>query len=166
MAFRDLVGGGPASGALDSQRFLLGSDEFGRDVAARLLAGGRVSLAVAGWTVLLISLVALPLGAATGSAPPAVDRFVLRALEALQSFPRLFLLLGLAAIVRPGVVSVVLILGLTGWIPMARLVRSRVAACNSAPSATANSSSRRAPPAPGGCGSFSDTCCPTHWRRP
>ena len=126
VAFRDLEGGGPGRGALDSQRFLLGSDEFGRDVAARLLAGGRVSLAVAGWTVLLISLVALPLGAAAGSAPPAVDRFVLRTLEALQSFPRLFLLLGLAAIVRPGVVSIVLILGLTGWIPMARLVRAEV----------------------------------------
>lgn len=113
---------------LGTQHFPLGSDEFGRDVAARLLAGGRVSLAVAGWTVLLISLVALPLGAATGIAPPAVDRLVLRILEGLQAFPRLFLLLGLAAIVRPGVTSVVLILGLTGWIPMARLVRAEVRA--------------------------------------
>ena len=78
--------------------------------------------------MLLISLVALPLGALSGSAPPAVDRFVLRVLEGLQAFPRLFLLLGLAAIVRPGVLSVVLILGLTGWIPMARLVRAEVRA--------------------------------------
>lgn len=123
---RDLAGGESGPRALDSQFFALGSDEFGRDVAARLLAGGRVSLAVAGWTVLLIMLVALPLGAATGISPPAVDRLVLRILEGLQSFPRLFLLLGLAAIVRPGVVSVVLILGLTGWIPMARLVRAEV----------------------------------------
>ena len=113
---------------IDSQSFPLGSDEFGRDVAARLLAGGRVSLAVAGWTVLLICLVAVPLGALSGSAPPAIDRVVLRTLEALQAFPRLFLLLGLAAIVRPGVLSVVLILGLTGWIPMARLVRAEVRA--------------------------------------
>lgn len=124
--FRELAGGRPDAGGLATQRFALGSDEFGRDVAARLLAGGRISLAVAGWTVLLISLVALPIGAAAGSAPPALDRLVLRTLEGLQSFPRLFLLLGLAAIVRPGVVSVVLILGLTGWIPMARLVRAEV----------------------------------------
>ncbi|MBP7587246.1 MAG: ABC transporter permease [Thermoanaerobaculia bacterium] len=128
VAIDDLAAAGPGHSALSAQRFPLGSDEFGRDVAARLLAGGRVSLAVAGWTVLLICLVALPLGAATGSAPPAVDRAVLRVLEALQAFPRLFLLLGLAAIVRPGVVSVVLILGLTGWIPMARLVRAEVRA--------------------------------------
>lgn len=114
------------AGPVEVHAFPLGSDEFGRDVAARLLAGGRVSLAVAGWTVLLITLVALPLGALSGSSPPAVDRVVLRVLEALQAFPRLFLLLGLAAVVRPGVVSVVLILGLTGWIPMARLVRAEV----------------------------------------
>ncbi|MBP9143801.1 MAG: ABC transporter permease [Thermoanaerobaculia bacterium] len=119
---------GDLAGAMDSQTFPLGSDEFGRDVAARVLAGGRVSLAVAGWTVLLICLVAVPLGALSGSAPPAVDRVVLRTLEALQAFPRLFLLLGLAAIVRPGVLSIVLILGLTGWIPMARLVRAEVRA--------------------------------------
>ncbi len=128
VAIGDLAGGELGPRALDTQRFLLGSDEFGRDVAARLLAGGRVSLAIAGWTVALICLVALPLGAASGIAPPAVDRIVLRVLEGLQAFPRLFLLLGLAAVVRPGVVSVVLILGLTGWIPMARLVRAEVRA--------------------------------------
>ncbi len=128
IALADLADAGSGRLALATQRFPLGSDEFGRDVAARLLAGGRVSLAVAGWTVLLISLVALPLGAAAGSAPPAIDRLVLRILEALQAFPRLFLLLGLAAIVRPGLTSVVLILGLTGWIPMARLVRAEVRA--------------------------------------
>jgi peptide/nickel transport system permease protein len=124
----ELAGGTVGPHSLEIQSFPLGSDEFGRDVAARLLAGGRVSLAVAGWTVLLIAIVALPLGAATGSAPPAVDRFVLRVLEGLQAFPRLFLLLGLSAVVRPGVVSIVLILGLTGWIPMARLVRAEVRA--------------------------------------
>ena len=47
-------------------------------------------------------------------------------LEGLQAFPRLFLLLGLAAILHPSTLSVVLLLGLTGWIPMARLVRSQV----------------------------------------
>ena len=126
--FRELVGGRPEGGALRQRCFALGSDEFGRDLLARLLAGGRVSLAVAAWTVLLFAPVALPIGAAAGAAPPAIDRLVLRTLEGLQSFPRLFLLLGLAAVVRPGVVSVVLILGLTGWIPMARLVRAEVRA--------------------------------------
>ncbi len=125
-AIADLAGGKIGPRALTSQRFPLGSDEFGRDVAARVLAGGRVSLTVAGWTVLLVCLVALPLGALSGSAPPAVDALMLKGLEALQAFPRLFLLLGLAAIVRPGVVSVVLILGATGWMPMARLVRAEV----------------------------------------
>ncbi len=126
LAIAELAGGALGPRALGTQSFPLGSDEFGRDVAARVLAGGRVSLTVAGWTVLLVCLVALPLGAISGIAPPAIDALVLKGLEALQSFPRLFLLLGLAAVVRPGVVSVVLILGATGWMPMARLVRAEV----------------------------------------
>lgn len=105
------------------RRFLLGSDEFGRDVAARLLAGGRVSLGVAALSVLLICAVGVPLGAAAGFAPPALDRLILRLVEAAQAFPRLPLLLALAAVVPPGVVSTVLLLGLTGWMPMARLAR-------------------------------------------
>jgi peptide/nickel transport system permease protein len=126
IAVAALEGGKASPPAVTSRSYPLGSDEFGRDIAARVLAGGRVSLAVAGWTVLLISLLALPLGVLSGMAPPAVDALVLKALESLQAFPRLFLLLGLAAIVRPGVVSVVLILGATGWMPMARLVRAEV----------------------------------------
>ncbi len=111
------------SGAISTRRFWLGSDEFGRDVAARLLAGGRVSLGVAALSVLLICAVGVPLGAAAGFAPPALDRAILRSIEAAQAFPRLPLLLALAAIVPPGVVPTVLLLGFTGWMPMARLAR-------------------------------------------
>ncbi|MEO8274764.1 MAG: ABC transporter permease [Thermoanaerobaculia bacterium] len=126
IALSSIAGGSDAPPAIGARRFPLGSDEFGRDVAARLLAGGRISLAVAGWTVLLICLVAFPLGALAGNLAPAADRLLLKAIESLQAFPRLFLLLGLAAIVRPGTVSVVVILGLTGWMPMARLVRAEI----------------------------------------
>lgn len=121
---RDLAGA--PTEAISSRSFPLGSDEFGRDVAARLFAGGRTSLAVAFATVLLITLVALPLGTLLGAAPGPIDRGALRVLEGLQAFPRLFLLLGLAAILHPSTLSVVLLLGLTGWIPMTRLVRSQV----------------------------------------
>jgi peptide/nickel transport system permease protein len=114
------------SEALSSRRFLLGSDRFGRDVAARLLAGGRTSLAAAALALAVILLVGVPAGLLSGLAPPALDLPMLRLFEALQAFPRLFLLLALAAIVRPGFVAVALLLGLTGWVPMARLVRAEV----------------------------------------
>lgn len=117
--------GAPES-AITERRFLLGSDKFGRDVAARLLAGGRVSLAVALLVVACILALGVPLGALAAMAPPRIDRLLLRSFEALQAFPRLFLLLALAAIVRPGFAAVALILGLTGWVPMARLVRAEM----------------------------------------
>ncbi|MEZ5314118.1 MAG: hypothetical protein R2862_10965 [Thermoanaerobaculia bacterium] len=63
----------PGAGAVRQQRFLLGSDRFGRDVAARLLAGGRVSLAVAALVVACILALGVPLGALAAIAPARVD---------------------------------------------------------------------------------------------
>ena len=117
---------GPPESAITERTFVLGSDKFGRDIVARLLSGGRVSLAVALLVVACILAIGVPLGTLAAMSPPRVDRLLLRSFETLQAFPRLFLLLALAAIVRPGFVAVALILGLTGWVPMARLVRAEM----------------------------------------
>ncbi|HSM12775.1 MAG TPA: ABC transporter permease [Thermoanaerobaculia bacterium] len=105
-------------------RFWLGSDALGRDVAARLLHGGRVSLAVALGAVLLLLLVGVPVGILAGLSRGLPDRALLGGIEAWQAFPRLFLLVALVAVVPAGVGTTVLLLGLTGWMPMARLVRA------------------------------------------
>lgn len=117
---------GPPERALGTRRFVLGSDKFGRDVAARLLAGGRTSLAAALLAVAVILAIGVPAGLLAALSRPAVDGPLLRLFEALQAFPRLFLLLALAAAFRPGFVAVALLLGATGWVPMARLVRAEV----------------------------------------
>jgi peptide/nickel transport system permease protein len=107
-------------------RFWLGSDALGRDVAARLLHGGRVSLAVAAASVALALLVGVPLGLAAGLARGGGDRLLLGSIETAQAFPRLFLLVALVAVLPAGAATTVAILGLTGWMPVARLVRSEV----------------------------------------
>jgi len=107
-------------------RFWLGSDALGRDVAARLLHGGRVSLAVAAASVALALLVGVPLGLAAGLARDGGDRLLLGSIETAQAFPRLFLLVLLVAVLPAGAATTVAILGLTGWMPVARLVRSEV----------------------------------------
>jgi peptide/nickel transport system permease protein len=117
--------GGPGA-AIRSESFPLGTDRFGRDLAARLLAGGRVSLAVAALAVALALAVGVPIGLLAGLAGPRWDRPALALIEAAQAFPRLFLLVALAAVTRPGLGPVVLLLGLTGWMPVARLVRAEV----------------------------------------
>jgi len=112
-------------------RFWLGSDRHGRDVAARLLAGARLSLGVGVAAVSLALAVGVPIGLAAGLARGIRAVATLATIEAAQSFPRLFLLLALAAVTRPSAAGVVLLLGLTGWMPVARLVRAearRVAA--------------------------------------
>ena len=124
----------PASGVLnltpagvaDRRVFLLGSDKFGRDVLSRLLYGTRISLAVSVISVLL----ALTLGVAVGSAAalggPLVDTLLMRGVDALLSFPSLFLLIAIAALVDPGLWSMVVILGSLSWTTISRLIRAEI----------------------------------------
>jgi peptide/nickel transport system permease protein len=117
----------PVSSAASAPRSLhawLGTDQFGRDVAARLLHGGRLSLAVAGSAVALALGCGVPLGLAAGLARGRRAALLRALLESAQAFPRLFLVVALAAIVPPGRTTTVLLLGLTGWVPAARLVRA------------------------------------------
>lgn len=108
--------------------FLLGTDRFGRDLASRLLAGARVSLGVG----LAALALALSVGVAAGSLAALggrlVDTMVMRSADALLAFPRLFLALATAALLGPGLVTVVAILALTGWMGVARLVRAELLA--------------------------------------
>jgi peptide/nickel transport system permease protein len=115
-----------APAPLGERRYALGSDRFGRDLVARLLHGGRVSLAVAAAAVALALALGVPLGLAAGLARGAAGALLLALFDAAQAFPRLFLVVALAAIVEPSLLAPVVILGATGWMPIARLVRAEV----------------------------------------
>ena len=98
----------------------LGTDELGRDVLARLLWGGRVSLAVA----LLVTLLAFPVGTALGllaGAAPTAGTIVMRVVDIVLAIPRLPLYLVLLTLAGPGFWAVVLVMSLFEWTTPARL---------------------------------------------
>jgi peptide/nickel transport system permease protein len=106
---------------------LLGTDDKGRDVLARLIHGARSSLLVGLGSVSLYLLVAILLGAIAGYFGGLADRVALRVIETLSSFPAFFLILALQGLLgTTSLTQLILIIGLTRWTDVARLTRAEV----------------------------------------
>ena len=104
---------------------LLGTDEIGRDVLSRLLFAGRVSLTV-GFAAMLVTIVVGSLvGLCSAYYGGKTDVLLMRLTDVFLSFPTIYLLLVLAAFVRPSVLTITLIVGFTAWMEVARIVRAQ-----------------------------------------
>ncbi len=122
----DIVG---LAGLPPSWAHPFGTDRYSRDVLTRMLFGARVSLAIASLAVLLSATVGTLYGAVAGYAGGAVDAVMMRAIDALLSIPRVLLLIAVLALWSPvPVAALVLLIGLTGWFDVARLVRGQAMA--------------------------------------
>jgi peptide/nickel transport system permease protein len=137
-----LAGAGPwmtrhqptESGELAAEKLLppsgthwFGTDASARDVFSRMAYGSRTSLGIAMLAVAVVLVAGVLWGGVAGFGPPAVDRWMMRGVDALLATPRLLLVLTVVALAgRPGPVALALLLGLTGWGPVSRVVRERV----------------------------------------
>ena len=102
----------------------LGTDQLGRDVLSRMLYGARVSLAVGFVSVGIATAIGIVLGSLAGYHGGTTDAMVMRLVDLMLVFPRFFLLLAVLAFLRPSIWTIMAVIGLTGWMGVARLVRA------------------------------------------
>jgi ABC-type dipeptide/oligopeptide/nickel transport system permease subunit len=108
--------------------FILGADSLGRDLLVRVLYGARISLLVAGGATALALVIGISLGLLAGYLGGWVDGVVNRLTETAMAFPNLLLAVGIAVVIGPGILNVVIIIALFTWYYPARIVRSATAA--------------------------------------
>ena len=102
----------------------LGTDSLGRDVLSRMLAGARVSLAVCFVSVGIATAIGILLGSIAGYNGGLVDAFIMRLVDLMLVFPRFFLLLAVLAFLTPSIWTIMIVIGVTGWMGVTRLVRA------------------------------------------
>ena len=108
------------------QRHLLGTDQLGRDILSRIIYGSRVSLIVGFAAVIIGGAIGGSLGLLSGYAGGIVDEIIMLLVDAQLAFPFILLAIGIIAVLGPSFGNLIVIVGLSGWVTYARLVRAQV----------------------------------------
>jgi peptide/nickel transport system permease protein len=104
--------------------FPLGTDDLGRDVLSRIFYGARISLLVGFVAVGISTLIGILLGALAGYYGRWIDALIMRFVDIMLCFPSFFLILAVIAFLEPSIWNIMIIIGLTSWMGVARLVRA------------------------------------------
>jgi len=102
----------------------LGTDDLGRDVLARLLYGARISLLVGFVAVGISCLIGIVIGALAGFYGGLIDAVIMRFVDIMLCFPTFFLILAVIAFLNPSIWNIMIVIGLTSWMGVARLIRA------------------------------------------
>jgi len=103
---------------------LLGTDDLGRDVLSRMIWGARISLAVGFVAVGIACVIGIVLGALAGYYGGWVDRVLMRFIDIMLAIPTFFLILAVIAFIGSSIWNIMIVIGITGWMSVARLVRA------------------------------------------
>ena len=109
-----------------SLEHLLGTDSLGRDLFSRMVYASRIALSIGFIAVGLAAVIGVILGSIAGYFGGRIDSFIMRFADIMLCFPRFFLILSVIAVVGPSIFNVMIIIGLTGWMGMARLIRAEI----------------------------------------
>jgi peptide/nickel transport system permease protein len=110
----------------DGRAHLLGTDHLGRDVLSRVIYGSRVSLVIGFSAVLVGGLLGAAAGLAAGFSNGRVDAAIMTLADAQLAFPFILLAIGIIAVLGPSFPTLVVVIGLSGWVSYARILRSQV----------------------------------------
>src|SRR6478735_1537151 len=116
---------GPDKFAPPSQHHIMGTDDLGRDVFARVILGAQISLTVGVFSALIATTVGCLIGALAGYFGGLVDELLMRATEIFQVIPRFLLAIVIVALFGTGLEKIVLVIGLLSWPGTARIVRAQ-----------------------------------------
>jgi peptide/nickel transport system permease protein len=111
---------------IETKRFFLGTDRFGRDVLSQLIIGARVSLAVGFISVFISLIIGILMGAVAGYFGGLTDRIIMWIINVVWSIPSLFLVIAITFALGKGFWQIFFAVGLTLWVEIARLVRGLV----------------------------------------
>ena len=101
-----------------------GTDRLGRDLLARIIAGGKVSLIIGFLSSLITSLIGLIIGISAGFFRGIIDKIVVILIDLFLTFPTFFLLLALVSYIEASIIVIIFILSITSWMSLARLIRT------------------------------------------
>ncbi|CAH1651474.1 Oligopeptide transport system permease protein AppC [Hyphomicrobiales bacterium] len=105
---------------------VLGTDELGRDILARLMMGGRISLAIGFLAMAMAMAIGIAVGVVAGFYGGWLGSVLMRFVDAVLCFPTIFLLLALAALTEPGILATTLLIAATSWMNVARIVEAQI----------------------------------------
>ena len=109
-----------------TKKHILGTDELGRDVLSRMIFGTRISISVGLIAVIISVIIGLTLGAVSGYFGGIVDNIIMRLVDIMLTIPVLFLILTLIVFLGPSIFNIMIVIGLTSWTEIARIVRAEV----------------------------------------
>jgi len=109
-----------------SSKHLLGTDSLGRDILSRMIYGARISLSIGLIAVGIATIIGLILGSLAGFYGGWIDTLIMRFVDIMLCFPTFFLILAVVAILEPSIFNIMVIIGLTSWMGITRLVRAEI----------------------------------------